>query len=80
MEGNYNENFVYRGSAPLNWSILNGGDNTGVTLYCLNELMDGGDIVAQKHIPIEFESICSFGKQNLYIIHQHTRDVFPVEL
>ena len=45
----------YRGFAPLNWSILNGEDNTGVTLYCLNELMDGGDIVAQKHIPIEFE-------------------------
>jgi methionyl-tRNA formyltransferase len=39
----------YRGFAPLNWSIINGEDNTGVTLYCLNELMDGGDIVAQKH-------------------------------
>lgn len=45
----------YRSFAPLNWSIINGEDNTGVTLYCLNELMDGGDIVAQKHIHIEFE-------------------------
>lgn len=45
----------YRGFAPLNWSILNGEDHTGVTLYCLNELMDGGDIVAQKHVPIKFE-------------------------
>jgi methionyl-tRNA formyltransferase len=45
----------YRGFAPLNWSIFNGEDHTGVTLYCLNELMDGGDIVAQKCIPIEAE-------------------------
>lgn len=45
----------YRGFAPLNWSILNGEDRTGVTLYCLNELMDGGDIVAQKSVPIKVE-------------------------
>ena len=45
----------YRGFAPLNWSILNGEDHTGVTLYCLNELMDGGDIVGQKLVPIKFE-------------------------
>jgi methionyl-tRNA formyltransferase len=45
----------YRGFAPLNWSIINGEQNTGVTLFCLNELMDGGDIVAQKSVPIKFE-------------------------
>lgn len=42
----------YRGFAPLNWSILNGEDHTGVTLFYLSELMDGGDIVAQKPVPI----------------------------
>jgi methionyl-tRNA formyltransferase len=42
----------YRGFAPLNWSILNGEDQTGVTLFYLSELMDGGDIVAQKRVPI----------------------------
>jgi methionyl-tRNA formyltransferase len=45
----------YRGFAPLNWSILNGEEQTGVTLYYLNELMDGGDIVLQKSVPIHFE-------------------------
>ncbi|MFN6471302.1 MAG: methionyl-tRNA formyltransferase [Nostoc sp. SerVER01] len=45
----------YRGFAPLNWSILNGEERTGVTLYCLNELMDGGDIIAQKSVPIQVE-------------------------
>ena len=42
----------YRGFAPLNWSILNGKDHTGVTLFYLSDLMDGGDIVAQKRVPI----------------------------
>jgi len=42
----------YRGFAPLNWAILNGEDHTGVTLFFLNELMDGGDIVAQREVPI----------------------------
>src|SRR4051794_20542880 len=42
----------YRGFAPLNWSILNGEDHTGVTLFYLSELMDGGDIVCQKSVPI----------------------------
>lgn len=42
----------YRGFAPLNWSILNGEDHMGVTLFYLSELMDGGDIVAQKRVPI----------------------------
>jgi len=42
----------YRGFAPLNWSILNGEHQTGVTLFYLSDLMDGGDIVAQKRVPI----------------------------
>ena len=43
---------AYRGFAPLNWAILNGEDHTGVTLFYLDESMDGGDIVAQERIPI----------------------------
>lgn len=43
----------YRGFAPLNWSIINGETETGVTLFYLNPLMDGGDIVGQKRIPID---------------------------
>jgi methionyl-tRNA formyltransferase len=42
----------YRGFAPLNWSILNGEDHTGVTLFHVSEVMDGGDIVCQKSVPI----------------------------
>jgi methionyl-tRNA formyltransferase len=42
----------YRGFAPLNWAILNGEKQTGVTLFYLSETMDGGDIVSQKAVPI----------------------------
>ncbi|HEY6210947.1 MAG TPA: methionyl-tRNA formyltransferase, partial [Vicinamibacterales bacterium] len=42
----------YRGFAPLNWSILNGEDHTGVTLFHLTESADAGDIVAQRRVPI----------------------------
>jgi methionyl-tRNA formyltransferase len=42
----------YRGFAPLNWAIINGEDHTGVTLFYLNESMDGGDIIAQRRVPI----------------------------
>lgn len=45
----------YRGFAPLNWSILNDEGQTGVTLFYLNEHIDGGDIVAQGIVPIQHE-------------------------
>jgi methionyl-tRNA formyltransferase len=56
----------YRGFAPLNWSIINGETKTGVTLFHLSDLMDGGDIVAQKSVdigndesaPAIYERIC----------------------
>lgn len=41
----------YRGFAPLNWSIINGENHTGVTLFYLGEGTDTGDIVARKRIP-----------------------------
>jgi methionyl-tRNA formyltransferase len=42
----------YRGFAPLNWSIVNGEDHPGVTLFYLNDSMDCGDIIAQAPVPI----------------------------
>ncbi|MEO8626615.1 MAG: methionyl-tRNA formyltransferase [Betaproteobacteria bacterium] len=42
----------YRGFAPLNWSVINGATQTGVTLFYLDERMDGGDIAGQKTVQI----------------------------
>lgn len=42
----------YRGAAPINWAILNGEDETGVTIMYMAEGMDTGDILAQARTPI----------------------------
>lgn len=42
----------YRGSAPIQWSILDGEKETGVTIMKLDEGVDTGDILMQKIIEI----------------------------
>ena len=47
----------YRGSAPIQWAILNGDKTTGVTIMYLNEQMDAGDIISQQEVNIgEYET------------------------
>lgn len=42
----------YRGAAPLNWAIINGETETGVTTFFLKHEIDTGDIIEQKSIEI----------------------------
>lgn len=42
----------YRGFSPTVWSIVNGDDHTGVTLFQISEHWDAGDVVGQRRIPI----------------------------
>ncbi|NLF34834.1 MAG: methionyl-tRNA formyltransferase [Clostridiales bacterium] len=42
----------YRGAAPINWAILNGEDETGVTIMHMAAELDAGDIIAQERTPI----------------------------
>ncbi len=42
----------YRGAAPIQWAILNGEEETGVTIMQMDEGLDTGDILAQKKIAI----------------------------
>jgi methionyl-tRNA formyltransferase len=42
----------YRGAAPVQWSIINGDPVTGITIMCMDEGMDTGDILLQREIPI----------------------------
>ncbi|MBF0595104.1 MAG: methionyl-tRNA formyltransferase [Candidatus Omnitrophica bacterium] len=42
----------YRGAAPINWAVINGDAETGVTLIRVNASMDGGDILAQEKYPL----------------------------
>jgi len=42
----------YRGAAPIQWAIAHGEAATGVTIMCISERMDAGDILLQKSLPI----------------------------
>jgi methionyl-tRNA formyltransferase len=42
----------YRGGSPLVWALINGDNQTGVTIFSFTEQVDAGDIWAQREIPI----------------------------
>lgn len=42
----------YRGAAPINWAIINGEKETGVTTFMLNERIDEGGLLMQQRTPI----------------------------
>lgn len=42
----------YRGAAPINWAIINGEAETGITTFFLDEKVDTGKIILQKKIGI----------------------------
>ena len=42
----------YRGAAPVQWTILNGDAESGVTIIELDDRMDEGDILAVKRVPV----------------------------
>jgi methionyl-tRNA formyltransferase len=43
----------YRGAAPINWAIINGEKQTGITTFLLNDKIDCGEILLQKEIDIK---------------------------
>jgi len=43
---------AYRGAAPINWVIINGEKETGVTTFKLQQQIDTGNILLQEKIPI----------------------------
>ena len=42
----------YRGAAPINWAVMNGEKETGVTTFMLQHEIDTGNIILQQRIPI----------------------------
>lgn len=43
----------YRGGAPVQYSIINGDKETGVSIMYMVKKMDAGDVISQRAIPIE---------------------------
>jgi len=50
----------YRGAAPINWAIINGEKETGVTTFFINENIDTGSILLQKKVTIT--NTCTAGE------------------
>ena len=52
----------YRGAAPINWAIINGDTETGITTFFLKHEIDTGEVIQQVRIPIADED-------NVEVIH-----------
>ena len=46
-----------RGGAPIHWAIINGDEETGMTIMKMSSKMDAGDIIAQKMLKIGEDEI-----------------------
>lgn len=44
---------AYRGAAPINWAVINGERETGVTVMRMNERIDAGEMLAREAVAIE---------------------------
>jgi methionyl-tRNA formyltransferase len=52
----------YRGAAPINWAVINGEKETGVTTFFLKHEIDTGDIISREKIEINDED-------NVEVVH-----------
>ena len=58
----------YRGAAPLNWAIINGDFETGVTTFLLKQEIDTGNILFQEKVPIGQETTIGELHDSLMVI------------
>lgn len=58
----------YRGAAPLQWALINGDEETGVTIFRLNEGVDSGPILLQRKVMIHDEDNAEILGRRLAII------------
>jgi len=42
----------YRGAAPIQWAVIRGEQETGISIFRLNPRVDAGDVVVQQRVPI----------------------------
>lgn len=45
----------YRGAAPIEWALINGDEETGITVITIREKVDAGEIIRQQRVPVERE-------------------------
>ena len=58
----------YRGAAPINWAVLNGDKETGITIFQIEPKVDTGDMLLQNKIKIQETDTCQEVHDNLSIL------------
>ncbi len=67
----------YRGPSPIQYTILNGEKETGVSIFKMNSKMDEGDIVSQEKIKIDDENYESLFKKLANLSSSMILDIIP---
>ena len=62
----------YRGAAPINWCIINGETETGITTMMMDVGLDTGDMLLKKKIPIFSEDTASSLHDRLSVLGAET--------
>lgn len=73
----------HRGSNPLNWALIWGDPDIGVTLHKIVDSFDAGDVVLQKSVPIEWNDfVWDLRKKCFELFEPALRELFanPAEL
>ncbi len=60
----------YRGSSVLNWALINGEKEAGVSIIFVDEGIDTGDVIAQKIFPIALDN-------TIHDLYEKTYEIFP---
>ncbi len=61
----------YRGAAPINWAVINGEAESGVTTFFINEHIDTGAILLQERIKIETKDSAGDLHDKLMVLGAH---------
>lgn len=61
---------MYRGRAPINWAILNGERELGLSAHFIDEGVDSGDIIAQRTISLCADEDVGHALEKLYPIYE----------
>ncbi|WP_299010873.1 bifunctional UDP-4-amino-4-deoxy-L-arabinose formyltransferase/UDP-glucuronic acid oxidase ArnA [uncultured Shewanella sp.] len=68
----------YRGRAPINWALINGETQTGVTLHAMTNKPDEGDIVAAASLPITHsDTAASLHHRMTQLSSELLREILP---
>ena len=62
----------YRGAAPIQWSVINGDNETGITTMYMDEGMDTGDMITISRIPIELNDTYETVHDKLAVVGSET--------